>query len=560
MLEIVNLKDGDVVPHCVCLVRVCGAEIDSCRGTIYNETEDNGNVITCHVNQGEFNSFVLLIEGHNELRIACGNEEIVLNIIFKPLTNQRFVRLVYVTLLNEDKFQGPFDMNCSPSEAIKRIQTGAMVLQTFMAESLASEGLERKTFNLEMDLDDRPKVHTIQIPLTIREACKFTEEKLWEAVALRILSSPISDKNCKYLAFFCGTRYSNPSQKLVRHEREIVSMTRGHISLGGGGLALVGTGALYTWATDVLDVMNSFLNDDPTDTKTLMDFSAGRGTWGASYGTHLGSVLHELAHTFDLGHTPHGIMARGFEDLHLFFTSTKLKCDYLSQSPHHHKSMMSKSMSSSLIKDSVTFTTDFVRKIPTDNINITVEPAKEPIASSIVYSPSVTTRRCLHSEEQNEQQLEDDDLITSPRFARRNCERVVDSCSYSSSPSSKTSNYFANSHKPNIYSGTKCRAFWARSSAILLAYHKWMNETKSGGKPELKGSVICSTAGIRVVELRDLHTMCFHHWEYIIKPPPPVLHLPWAQVSHWPSDHQIEVVAEDSNGNLLKGCFIPRPL
>lgn len=71
---------------------------------------------------------------------------------------------------------------------------------------------------------------------------------------------------------------------------------------------------------------------------------------------------------------------------------------------------------------------------------------------------------------------------------------------------------------------------------------------------------MCSTAGIRVVELRDLHTMAFHHWEFVTRPPPPVLHLPWAQVAHWPSDTHIEVVAEDSQGNILKGCFMPRPL
>ena len=45
--------------------------------------------------------------------------------------------------------------------------------------------------------------------------------------------------------------------------------------------------------------------------------------------------MHELAHTLDLGHTPHGIMARGFEDMHVFFTTSKLTSDYLPQSPHH---------------------------------------------------------------------------------------------------------------------------------------------------------------------------------------------------------------------------------
>lgn len=44
-----------------------------------------------------------------------------------------------------------------------------------------------------------------------------------------------------------------------------------------------------------------------------------RGTYGTCFTTTLGSVLHELCHTFDLGHTHEGIMDRGFDNLHNFF-------------------------------------------------------------------------------------------------------------------------------------------------------------------------------------------------------------------------------------------------
>lgn len=45
-----------------------------------------------------------------------------------------------------------------------------------------------------------------------------------------------------------------------------------------------------------------------------------RGTIGASFSTTLGSVLHELYHTFDLGHTEEGVMGRGFDNIGKFFT------------------------------------------------------------------------------------------------------------------------------------------------------------------------------------------------------------------------------------------------
>ncbi|CAL4190802.1 unnamed protein product, partial [Meganyctiphanes norvegica] len=105
-----------------------------------------------------------------------------------------------------------------------------------------------------------------------------------------------------------------------------------------------------------------------------------------------------------------------------------------------------------------------------------------------------------------------------------------------------------------------CRAVWARSSAVLLSYHRWLNHVSDGQSPELTGSVVTSSAGVRVVELRDMQTMAFHHWEFLQCPPPSVLHLPWTKVQHWPPDSYIEVVAEDDHGNLMKGKFISRPL
>ena len=41
---------------------------------------------------------------------------------------------------------------------------------------------------------------------------------------------------------------------------------------------------------------------------------------GGCYSTSLGAALHELGHVFDLVHSDCGIMARGFNEIDLFFT------------------------------------------------------------------------------------------------------------------------------------------------------------------------------------------------------------------------------------------------
>lgn len=47
---------------------------------------------------------------------------------------------------------------------------------------------------------------------------------------------------------------------------------------------------------------------------------SNRGTLGGCYATSLGAALHEIGHIFDLVHSDCGIMARGFNDLDLFFS------------------------------------------------------------------------------------------------------------------------------------------------------------------------------------------------------------------------------------------------
>lgn len=50
-----------------------------------------------------------------------------------------------------------------------------------------------------------------------------------------------------------------------------------------------------------------------------------RHTMGGCFASTLGAMVHELGHTFDLGHTHDGIMARGFDDMDKVFAFPPLK-------------------------------------------------------------------------------------------------------------------------------------------------------------------------------------------------------------------------------------------
>lgn len=79
-----------------------------------------------------------------------------------------------------------------------------------------------------------------------------------------------------------------------------------------------------------------------------------RGTRGHCFSTTLGSALHELCHTFGLGHTQNGIMGRGFHNISDFFLLEPTK-DWKSYKKCSYKSLVYKSDSAYWTSSSLVF-------------------------------------------------------------------------------------------------------------------------------------------------------------------------------------------------------------
>jgi len=203
---------------------------------------------------------------------------------------------------------------------------GAMLAQYFYSETLPNN----KTFNLELNDEMEPRVHVLTLSKTKDELFTMSQHDIWEYVAKELLSSYLADSRCKYLAFCAFTRYTFSTKKSLcdlKYE-DYLRMTKGFVSLGGGGLALVGTQCLYTWPTSVSKIIKCFSNDQSVDIFKFMNDSCNRGTLGGCFATTLGSAIHELGHTFDLGHSDKGIMDKHFHFIDELFKGNKDKQKY----------------------------------------------------------------------------------------------------------------------------------------------------------------------------------------------------------------------------------------
>ncbi|XP_037513625.1 uncharacterized protein LOC119390136 [Rhipicephalus sanguineus] len=194
------------------------------------------------------------------------------------------------------------------------------ILQMVMAETLAAGGVCQKSFCLECTEGGGPMVHVFESKLRYIEARAMTSEDIWNRIATELMSSELRDGDrCKFVAFLSWTRYQGDGVRPTMHS-EVMKRVTGHAMVGAGGLALCGTGCLYTWAQNVDELSWRLYDTRQVDRLHFMDDSNYRGTLSSCYSSTLGGVLHELGHTFGLGHTADGIMGHGFHDISCIYT------------------------------------------------------------------------------------------------------------------------------------------------------------------------------------------------------------------------------------------------
>ncbi|XP_065280293.1 uncharacterized protein [Dermacentor albipictus] len=324
--RVTNHKPDSVVHYpLVLLSGMCGSDHSPDSVSVANLSSSCPNHFTLWPTaNGTFKVIVQLVCGRNDLVLKYDTACQTFTLFFEPVFLQqcKYIRLIYITCHDAPQqgyFQGPEEEDCSIKSACNRISLGMQILQTAMAETLAAAGMGHKSFCLE---GTEPVVHVFKSKLRYSEARVMTKEDIWSHIATELMNSELRDGDrCKFVAFLSWTRYRSDTVEARTHS-EVMSRVSGHVMIGAGGLALCGTGCLYTWAQNVEELSWRLYDTRKVDSLHFMDDSNYRGTLSACYSSSLGGVLHELGHTFGLGHTRDGIMGHGFHDIcHIYTVS-----------------------------------------------------------------------------------------------------------------------------------------------------------------------------------------------------------------------------------------------
>ncbi|UYV71596.1 hypothetical protein LAZ67_8003816 [Cordylochernes scorpioides] len=275
------------------------------------------------IHQGHFRALVPLTVGENVVTLTWLTDELSLTLHYQLIDPVYRIRLVYIYCHDHDgSFQAPPGEENTMESACRRIALACNMAQSFTAEAMRYHGFGRQTFHLELDSEtNETKCLPFQTKLSFNQALEMSSESLWMYLARDLMTSDLTHKDTtKFLGFLSFTRYAWTPEKgeVPRTHRQVMALTRGHAALGGGGLALLGTGCLHTWSPCVAQLPVRLTDPTMIDRRQLMDDSANRGFYWACYSTGLGALLHELGHTFDLGHTATGIMCRG-DNIYLAF-------------------------------------------------------------------------------------------------------------------------------------------------------------------------------------------------------------------------------------------------
>lgn len=301
-LDIENLEPGCLVRHPLIILRGTTPDAEIEAGL------SGGNLAKFPALDNHFTACVQLKAGTNKVLVKSGQRSVTLRVDYRPATTTYKVRPVFLTAADEEPtFMGM--QGTDVAEVKQRFSMALMLIQAFTAELMREAGYGVQTFALDYDKDGLAEIKFIR-SLESGDALRQRDgNNLWSMFYDK-LSNQFDYGHEKVIALMGFTRYDAATKKVS-----------GHTALGGGALALFGSGSMRFWPKSVADIPKVFTDITRVKSDEMFDDSAYRSTAWGNAATTLGAMLHEAGHTFGLPHTsdPRCIMSRGFDHINRAF-------------------------------------------------------------------------------------------------------------------------------------------------------------------------------------------------------------------------------------------------
>jgi hypothetical protein len=300
-IEVTNFSDRETLRYSLpVLVGRVNADVKTIELVAANKS------YVADVVDGNFKAIIPLRFGSNDITLKAGDRSTHIQLNYLAADNPKKVRMMYAIAADDDgHFMAEPGMPNSIEEAKTRLALQALLMQSATAEMMYKGAKQRVTYALVEDGNGNPIVSTLRLPLTRAQLHAKTDEQLYDVVAdaLRAANLPGNAKNMVTMGF------SDYRQ----------GKFLGHAALGIDNLGIFGGLHLYACPARLDQLSASFSNARKIDSNVLPDDSGGRESYWAQCATGMGASLHELGHTFDLEHTPTGIMSRGFDNFNRLF-------------------------------------------------------------------------------------------------------------------------------------------------------------------------------------------------------------------------------------------------
>ncbi|KAG7385329.1 hypothetical protein PHYPSEUDO_001631 [Phytophthora pseudosyringae] len=308
-----NVQEDEVLPHPLVLLegRVISLH-PSANVSLDARLDDLRTSLWPISRSGRFKAFVLLPSpGKFAITLQLnGIARRIFCVEYRPPVTHYVVKFHYQICLDADArdgFDAPPGVDNSNAAAIVKVRFNALLLQMATAELLHAAGLARQTFAMQFAPDGLPEVTLLRCSFTNAHARSVDGQELIKLVRGDIEAAGMDDHpelEFKHAVVLGCSRYNTQTRR-----------AEGHTALGGGTVGVFGSCGLHTWPAHLGEISTCCLDNTRIDKRFLLDDSCFRGTFWANFSTGLGAMLHEIGHTFGLGHSTSGLMARGFDDM-----------------------------------------------------------------------------------------------------------------------------------------------------------------------------------------------------------------------------------------------------